>query len=50
MSEFLTLVLAIYLADALFEVTRLLVTWAARARRGPARDARGRFLARASNR
>ena len=47
MTEFLALVFAIYLADCLFEVTRLFVTWASRARRAPVRDARGRF---ASNR
>ena len=47
MTEFLALVFAIYLADCLFEVTRLVVTYLARARRAPARDARGRF---ASNR
>jgi hypothetical protein len=48
MSDFLSLVLAIYTADALFEVTRLVVTWAARSRTRPVRDARGRFVARES--
>jgi hypothetical protein len=41
MTEFLTLVFAIYLADCLFEVTRLFVTFLTRSRQR--RDARGRF-------
>jgi len=41
MYEFVTLVTAIFVADCLFEVTRLLVTFLARSRQR--RDARGRF-------
>jgi len=41
MTDFLSLVFAIFVADCLFEVTRLLVTSAARPR--SRRDARGRF-------
>ena len=44
MSEFLSLVLAIYLADALFEVTRLVVSYVSRMSRRQSRDSRGRFL------
>ena len=47
MSEFLSLVFAIYLADALFEVTRLVVQWACRRRFRPIRDSRGRFVRQA---
>jgi hypothetical protein len=41
MSDFLSLVFAIYVADCLFEVTRLFVTYMTRSRQR--RDARGRF-------
>ena len=41
MTDFCTLIAAIYLADCLFEVTRLLVTFLTRSR--TPRDARGRF-------
>lgn len=44
MTEFLSLVLAIYLADVLFEVSRLLCTALVRSGR-QRRDARGRFVA-----
>jgi hypothetical protein len=42
MSEFWMLVAAIYIADALFEITRLAVEGLAKSRR-PLRDSRGRF-------
>jgi hypothetical protein len=41
MTDFLSLVLAIFVADALFEVTKLFVTYLTRSRQR--RDARGRF-------
>lgn len=41
MTDFLSLVFAIFVADCLFEVTRLLVTFLARSRQR--RDSMGRF-------
>lgn len=44
MSEFLTLVFAIYLADCLFELTRLVVSYVSRMAHRQVRDSRGRFV------